>query len=270
MPTPTPTHAQVIEATLQPNADAAVREQTLRLVNLFASESAGRSYLLMQVPRPLIAYVPPSVICPSPDCGRHPEHHLPTRACGMLTQPSLIDILCEILTSEPADSIARQNCLGALQKLSLRRQPQNTMIDFDVIAWLVQQLADIDALSQYSVEYGTALLMNLSLRSAGKSKCTQPDLDILSVLSQLMESDSMQVRTYVNGTLYSILMRASLKARAAEIGLPDSLKALIEHSDETFARQVRVSSPYRAPPHSFSHCAVRVRSRRCLLLLSFA
>ena len=43
--------------------------------------------------------------------------------------------------------------------------------------------------------------MNLSLRSAGKDKCTAPELDILSVLSQLMESDSAQVRTYVNGTL---------------------------------------------------------------------
>merc|ERR1719231_911922 len=80
--------------------------------------------------------------------------------------------------------------------------------------------------------------MNLSLRGAGKSKCTNPQLDVLTVLSQLMESDSMQVRTYVNGTLYSILVRGSLKQRADEIGLADSLRALIEHSDETFARQI--------------------------------
>merc|ERR1719421_1385380 len=80
--------------------------------------------------------------------------------------------------------------------------------------------------------------MNLSLRSAGKTKCTNPQLDILTVLSQLMEHESMQVRTYVNGTLYSILVKESLKARAEEIGLPDSLKLLIEHSDETFARQI--------------------------------
>jgi hypothetical protein len=53
-----------------------------------------------------------------------------------------------------------------------------------------------------------------------------------------MESDSLQVRTYVNGTLYSVLVRASLKERAREIGLPDSLNALIEHSDETLARQI--------------------------------
>merc|ERR1719230_2377444 len=112
------------------------------------------------------------------------------------------------------------------------------MIDADVIAWLVRQLSDVDSLSQYSIEYGTALLMNLSLRAAGKTKCTDPDLDVLNVLSQLMEHESLQVRTYVNGTLYSVLVKAPLKARAAEIGLPDSLKLLIEHSDETFARQI--------------------------------
>lgn len=66
------------------------------------------------------------------------------------------------------------------------------MIANDIIAWLVGVLADADALSEYSVEYGTALLMNLSLRSAGKDKCASPELDTLSVLSQLMESDTMQ------------------------------------------------------------------------------
>ena len=78
------------------------------------------------------------------------------------------------LVAENDDNIARQNCLGALQKASLRRQPQNIMIESNVIAWLVTQLATVDSLSAYSVEYGTALLMNLSLRTAGKAKCTDP------------------------------------------------------------------------------------------------
>ena len=45
-------------------------------------------------------------------------------------------------------------------------RPQNAMIDNEIIAWLVNQLSDVDSLSEYSVEYGTALLMNLSLRCA--------------------------------------------------------------------------------------------------------
>ena len=190
----------VVGAILSPRAAPALREQAHRLINLFASEPSGRTYLL--------------------------------------SQPGLIERLCALLTSEAVDTVARQNCLGALQKLSLRRQPQNAMIQSGVIAWLVTQLADTDALSQYAIEYGTALLMNLSLRSEGRSKCVSSELDILGVLSQLMESDSTQVRTYVNGTLYSILVRTELKARAAEVGLADSLQELIKHSDETFARQI--------------------------------
>ena len=192
--------APTLSALLDANAPPPLREQALRLVNLFASEAAGRTYLL--------------------------------------AQPDLVPNLCALLSVEAADTIGRQNTLGALQKLSLRRAPQNSMIDCGVIAWLVEVLADTDSLSQYSVEFGTALLMNLSLRTAGKAKCAADDSQILDVLSQLMENDSLQVRTYVNGTLYSILVKAALKEKALEIGLPDSLRALIEHSDETFARQI--------------------------------
>ena len=59
----------------------------------------------------------------------------------------------------------------------------------------------------------------------------------------------LQVRTYVNGTLYSVLVRASLKERAQELGLAESLDALIEHSDETFARQISyILEQLAAPP----------------------
>ena len=41
------------------------------------------------------------------------------------------------------------------------------MIEEDVVAWLVAELEDNDALSDYTLEYSVALLMNLCLRSAG-------------------------------------------------------------------------------------------------------
>jgi hypothetical protein len=43
--------------------------------------------------------------------------------------------------------------------------------------------------------------MNLSLRTAGKDKCEDRDIDILRLLNDLMEHDNLQVRTYINGTL---------------------------------------------------------------------
>lgn len=46
------------------------------------------------------------------------------------------------------------------------------MIQFDVINWILTTLKDeAERLSEYSLEYTTALLMNLSLRAAGKNKC---------------------------------------------------------------------------------------------------
>lgn len=77
----------------------------------------------------------------------------------------LINILIDILKKEKKDSLSRRNALGALQKLSLRRESQIIMINNDVIRWIVQTLEDEkDSLSEYSYEYATALLMNLSMR----------------------------------------------------------------------------------------------------------
>ena len=42
------------------------------------------------------------------------------------------------------------------------------MIEEGVISWLVTVLEDNDALSDYTLEYSVALLMNLCLRSAGE------------------------------------------------------------------------------------------------------
>lgn len=46
---------------------------------------------------------------------------------------------------------------------------QSIMINGDLIQWLSQLLMDHDNLSDYTLEYSVALLMNLCLRSAGKT-----------------------------------------------------------------------------------------------------
>lgn len=46
------------------------------------------------------------------------------------------------------------------------------MIAMDMIKFIVFILwNDFENLSEYTLEYSTALLMNLSLRTAGKNKC---------------------------------------------------------------------------------------------------
>ena len=84
------------------------------------------------------------------------------------------------------------------------------MIESGVIRWIAQVLqTNKDYLSDYSMEYATALLMNLSLRQSGKDECEKlsSEINILKVLTDLMEHENQYVSTHVNGTLYSILTR---------------------------------------------------------------
>lgn len=48
------------------------------------------------------------------------------------------------------------------------------MIELDVIKWIIDTIRnELDTLTDYSLEYATALLMNLSLRAEGKNKCEE-------------------------------------------------------------------------------------------------
>ncbi len=108
------------------------------------------------------------------------------------------------------------------------------MIQFDLISWIVETIKDeLDTLCDYTLEYATALLMNLSLRSEGKRKCEEIP-DILHILNELIENENLQVRTHVNGTLYSILTRKTLKDHALQLGMNDMLEYLMQNSDEQF------------------------------------
>ncbi|EAR84160.2 hypothetical protein TTHERM_00723450 (macronuclear) [Tetrahymena thermophila SB210] len=182
--------------------DQRIQEFALRLVNAMASDFYGRTYLIKS--------------------------------------DNLAIILIDILRSEKEDSFTRRNALGALQKLSLRRKPQIVMINNNLIQWIVKTLRDEkDTLSEYSYEYATALFMNLSLRSSGKLKCEDPKEGVLNVLNDLLEHENMQVRTFVNGTLYSLLGRQSLREQARAMGMNEILTLLMESSDERFTKQIQ-------------------------------
>lgn len=94
-------------------------------------------------------------------------------------------------------------------------------------------------MSEYSLEYTTALLMNLCLRVQGKNMCENQGNEVLSVLSELMEHENFVVRTHVNGTLYSILTREKLRALAREMGMQEMLEYLRGQSDEQLAKQIQ-------------------------------
>ena len=114
----------------------------------------------------------------------------------------------------------------------------------DMIRYIVfvikNEINSENPLSEYTLEYSTALLMNLSLRSAGKDCCEDPELELLHVLNELFgKYESVQVRTYVNGTLYSIFKRKSLRDQAKELGMEEILQYLLQQSDDQLGKQIQ-------------------------------
>ncbi|CAL1530183.1 unnamed protein product [Lymnaea stagnalis] len=156
----------------------------------------------------------------------------------LATNPDLLPALMDILRGEVKDQMAQEMVLGALQKLSLRRQLQSAMIDRGVMEWLVGLLEDSDSLSDYTLEYSVALLMNLCLRTAGKKRCTGKAHQTLKVLSDLLGHENTEIRPYVNGALYSILAIPSIREVAKSMGMEEILKCFIKKDQPDMNRQV--------------------------------
>ncbi|XP_077998887.1 lisH domain-containing protein ARMC9-like isoform X2 [Glandiceps talaboti] len=178
-----------------------VRQYIARLFNAFASLAEGRTYIAKNV--------------------------------------NVLPVLQETLQSEDKDSITRENILGALQKLSLKRALQTQMIEGGMIVWLVSVLEDSDALSDYTLEYSVALLMNLCLRTAGKLKCTEDAAHILKVLSDLLGHENQEIRPYVNGALYSILSIPTIRDEARAMGLEEILRCFLKGDNPDMNRQIQ-------------------------------
>lgn len=172
-----------------------------RLLNTLASMSSGRSYLSQNV--------------------------------------KLVQALQKTLTTEPKDSLTSENILGCLQKLSLRRHLQSLMIESDLISWLTDVLEEHDSLSDYTLEYSVALLMNLCLRTSGKKKCCSDAGHILRVLSDLLGHENREIRPYVNGSLYSILALPSVREEARAMGMQEILECFLKDEDVDMQRQIQ-------------------------------
>merc|ERR1739845_3296 len=119
------------------------------------------------------------------------------------------------------------------------------MISLGLVEWAVGMLGwpgeAIQGMpSEFSLEFGSALLMNLALRTAGKRKCVE--LDTLTVALNLMEHWNPQIRTHINGTLYSLLSVESFRKSARHAGLDGVLRCIHAQatslSDEISKKQI--------------------------------
>ncbi|VDD76981.1 unnamed protein product [Mesocestoides corti] len=193
-------HVTVLEQCLS-NVSLKVTEATARLSNAFASLSRGRAYLAQN--------------------------------------PAAVSLLTKAIfrTDSTQESATRENLIGALQKLSLRRSMQTKMTDLGVIEWLVDLLDNPDNLSDYTLEYAVALFMNLCLRTAGKKRCIPMGNRVLKVLTDLISHENTGILSYVNGALFSLLSQSELQASAEAIGLEGILTCFMREDQPELNRQ---------------------------------
>lgn len=182
-------------------------EELVRFLNALATDIAGRMYLLH--PGTKTISLLQKII--TDDAASPNESDIAPRRSGDATK----------------DSTSHQYALAALQKLSWSKRGQNHMIDAGVLRWLTSWLQDLEVvrpvhrppvfsevyivlwgvwmvntflnkifvfqISEFSLEYGTALIMNLTLRSKGRDQCQDVTDEILPLLENLLECDNPQV-----------------------------------------------------------------------------
>lgn len=166
-----------------------------------------------------------------------------------------VETVVHILKTQPIESSLHIQALAALQRLSLRRAPQDRMIELGIVEWVIGVLGwqgeSIQGMpSEFSLEFGSAVLMNLALRTSGKRKCME--VDILDVALNLMEHWNSQIRTNINGTLYSLLSVPSFRAKARDSGMETMLHSIHAQAsslgDELSKRQIEYLLEQLSPP----------------------
>jgi LisH domain-containing protein ARMC9 len=123
-------------------------------------------------------------------------------------------------------------------EINTRRSAQSAMISQELSTWIITLLQDLENVSEATIEAGAALLMNLCLRTNGVKECVRDPTRTLVVISELIEHDNIQVKTYVNGLLYSLFADDAMRQKARMIGMDEQLRQMKSSSDENLRKQI--------------------------------
>ncbi|VDK85115.1 unnamed protein product [Onchocerca ochengi] len=91
-----------------------------------------------------------------------------------------------------------------------------------MVEWLSLYLGG--KLSPTALDYGCALLLNLCLDPSGRSAASRVATIFTTTIANLISDHKLQVCTYINGILFTILGIAQIKARVKEINLVNTVK----------------------------------------------
>jgi len=105
-----------------------------------------------------------------------------------------------------------KKALAVIQKCSIKRIGQTSLIQLELVPWILGVLRTYEQLDSYIVEYITVLLMNLLTRVEGRKACLDPSHKALRLLALLIQNP--KIRSYVSKILYSLLALPQFKTEA--------------------------------------------------------
>ena len=83
----------------------------------------------------------------------------------------------------------------------------------------------MNTLSDSTIEYGLALLLNLSLNKNGRNKFEEDSERTIQILIHYLNKDNnVQIQTSINGALYSLLRKKGLKEAAKKFGIENIIQ----------------------------------------------
>jgi hypothetical protein len=116
--------------------------------------------------------------------------------------------------------------IAIFQKFSLKKRFCIQMLRFGIVDWLLSILSNIRTdKQQYELQYGLALLMNLTLHKYGQKLFSEAKIDVLHVLKSHFETISeLQLETCINGSIYCLMSVPHMKKKARSMGLRQLLE----------------------------------------------
>ena len=157
----------------------------------------------------------------------------------LLNKETLVNLVLKTLFIEKNKSSLCQICLSLLQKLSLRKSAQVSMIKHDMIKWIVKVFKrEIGGVDEEMIEFCTGIMMNLSVRSAAKEKFEEIEGEILNAVVKCLNLKNGNITKYAHCLLYTLLSYGSFRVSAKKMGLDRLLKNLRSKCEENLIKQI--------------------------------
>ncbi len=92
-------------------------------------------------------------------------------------------------------------------------------------------------LSGFTLQFLTAMMMNLSLKKESKPDFEKHKAELISIVIEHMTSENNQVRDYINGSIFLVLTSKPIKEEALRQKLDLIVKNLLETREDDMCSQ---------------------------------